>query len=269
MKQYLRYLWIGVVCGILCIFGIWIHSDGCTLSQIILSKSFIYVEFEPSHITVVSREFIPLLLFQILYGSFIYRHFCSASVYFFSRKQDRTKWFLCESGKLYILTLEYLIVMLVTGSLLTALVVPVEFDESAILLAVYYLLIQSLFLFATTIGINICSIIFDNGIGFAIFAAIEMFGIAGYLMMGRILPEDGILTQQYVWLLKINPFAHLVFRVHSSKWPSISGMLNIEGITFDLNSSVLFFLIISLIFVALGVVCVNRHDFITNNKELE
>ena len=128
MRKYRKVLLLGCLCGILCVFSDMVNMEEVSLSQIILRTTFSQTWYHAGFIMSIMKMFIPLLLFQILCGSMIYRYFCCASVYYFTRNASRIKWFLLECAKLYLTCLSFLIIMILTGTAALLLVGKVTID---------------------------------------------------------------------------------------------------------------------------------------------
>ena len=266
MKYYLKLLGLSVLFGMFCFYGSDTFGTDIRLSELIMYPAFFSADFYPQFIMSITHWFVPLLTFQILFGTYIYRHFCSASVYYFSRNKNRIKWYLQETAKLYVFVLCYLGGMLLSGIAITAMQRPIIFDNASIGILLYYLLIHSLYLFVTTLGINILSIRFSGITAFGVVEGINLSAIAIFTLLGSVIDEIELI-QKHSWIFKVNPFAHLVFTIHSSRIKVINTVINIKGIQFDLNVSVIFFAILVTCTMFLGGVGVNQCEFLTNSKE--
>ena len=82
------------------------------LSEIVLKLSF--SEFalcggNASYIGKIMLCFFPSVIFQVISGIELYRHFCTGSVYYFSRCVNRKKWYLKEIIHLYLDSTVYFI----------------------------------------------------------------------------------------------------------------------------------------------------------------
>lgn len=89
MKYYLRFLGIAVCCGIFCMLELAVSRDnGFEVSEIILRFAMQHVKNYRQYLPELTFWFTPLLFFQIFFGTYIYRHFSVASIYFF---QDAVK----------------------------------------------------------------------------------------------------------------------------------------------------------------------------------
>lgn len=267
MKSYMRLLWIAVLCGVLNIYcGILDHTS-ISLTNIVFAMGFGEVIYYPNQISDVMYWYVPLLLFHIFYGTFLYRHFCSASVYYFSRTGNRLEWYIGETVKLFCLCVLYLTVMLVTGIGMVVCFMRLEYKTESFYLLFYYLLLFSLFLFVSTLSINVLSVLWNSAVAFCLVEGIYTLGISVYLSMG--LWTDSTYLKEHMAWLRMNPFAHLVFSVHSSKIGAINQIINEDKFIFDLNESVALYLIAAVIVIISGGIIVKKHDFILLDKERE
>lgn len=98
----IKSILIAVVLGIVYVGIGLMKIDNIKMSEILLANTMSGVEFYPQYISTFSFEYIPIFVFQILFATNIYKHFCSASIYFFSRNANRIKWYLKEVTNIYI-----------------------------------------------------------------------------------------------------------------------------------------------------------------------
>lgn len=267
MKYYARFLFIGALTGFFCIL---VNYDGgreIAASSVILCFSHIQVGCSFSDAYQAFFWFIPLILFQIFYGTYIYRHFSSAGIYFFSRNINRTAWFLAEAMRLYVFSLAYSAITALSGILAAAFLGSVSFDGAVVIVTVYYLAIYSLYLFAVTLGINVLSVLMGSNFGFTGVAGFELMSIALFMLMGDIAAKTESQAAILLMLLNINPYTHIVFSVHSSKNSQLKSIIETNGWNIDFNSSVLALVILSLIIVIVGCIAVNRCNFLVNDRE--
>ena len=265
----MKYKWywlLGSIFGLMCFIEGNDLASTIRFSDIVQYPAFLAIDCMLDFLPQITHWYMPLLFFQIIYGIYIYRHFCSASIYFFSRNINRKKWFLTESFKLYGCTLLYLISMLITGIIVKAFYYDIIWNVEGFIILLYHICIHSLYLFAITLGTNVIAIRFGSSVGFISIMSVNIFFISLYASLGEIISED-ILYTEYSWLLKINPFAHLIFKVHSSEIDSVDNIINKYGMSFDLNYSILLFGIISIAFLILGCIMCEKHEFIKNNIE--
>lgn len=246
--------------------GIFEYSD-TSVSQVILHSAFSGIEYYPQYVVYLSYQYMPLLIFQIVFATYIYKHFCSASIYFFSRNINRIKWFLKEIRKLYIHTVLYLAIFNIVGIMITNLFIKVSVDDGVILLIAYYILIHSLYLFLTTLTINIVAIISRSDIGFIVVEGFILLEMVTYLLLGNRIQND-VIEGVNLYMLKSNLIANLILPIHSSNITSVNKFINEKSLEFDLNFSVLYYLMISIVIIIVGTYVVEKREFIVNNKEM-
>ena len=98
------------------VFGLWLswsymnpYGGVTTLSSLVeqLSGSRGDFPLEPnmSELLSFTLRLLPFLVFQALAGISFYRHYCTASVYIFSRMPNRLKWYRKECALLALHTL--------------------------------------------------------------------------------------------------------------------------------------------------------------------
>lgn len=268
MKYYAKLLPVAAFVGFFCIMNCARNGTLHTFSDMILLFGFQNVSYHPYYIVEITYWFIPLLLFQILYGTCIYRHFCCASIYFFSRCCNRIEWFLKEVLLLYLAAVLYLMILVASGFFAALLFGPVKMDGLSWILLGYYLLIHSLFLLITTLLINLLSILFTSNVSFALVEGMNLSGMAAFCLTGTCFIPDEALLPRYTWILKVNPIAHLIFSVHGSSIDSLDRMINEKGISFDLNLSVGIGFAAAFLATAGGCLLVQHYDFLHANREM-
>ena len=94
-----------------------------------------------------------------------------------------------------------------------------------------------------------------------------MLCVGAYLMIGKKYITGDELISEYEWMIKINPFAHLNIKLHSSSWEIINRAINAKNIDFDLNISVALYILLAILTIFAGGVIVNKHNFIMTNQE--
>lgn len=60
-------------------------------------------------LVMMAGDMVPVFCFELIFGISLYRHYCTCSVYYFSRQNSRSKWYLMESAKLFGYTAEYMV----------------------------------------------------------------------------------------------------------------------------------------------------------------
>lgn len=254
MKYYLKFVLVGIFCGFFCILGYAVRNEKFLCSDIVLLFGMGEVNYFMQYLSNIAYWFMPLLFFQIFFGTYLYRHFCSASIYYFSRYPQRIKWFIKEVICMYIFCIVYLIAMIVSGIISCTFISDVTFDIRAIEVLAFYVLIYSLYLFVTTIGINIVAILCNSNVGFMVVEGINMFFIATFAIVGEFFAPEGVILNEYEWLLKVNPIYYLIFDSNKD--------LN------DFYVSIIVYLIFAALVLCFGCFVINKHNFIETNKEI-
>lgn len=268
IMKIIKTVLVGLIVGIVCVGTGFLNLEYIPLSKIILSNAFDGVDYYPQYISMFTFQYMPLFIFQIFFATYIYKHFCSASVYYFSRSINRINWFLKEVTKIYANAVIYLLTMCASEMIVISMFSTITVDSSAIIITLYYIFIYSLYLLATTLAINVASIMFSSNIGFITVQSIILLSISVFFLLGNYIKDD-ILTEKIIMLLKSNIIANLIFTIHSSRIGKISNLINIKGINFDLNFSIIYYLVLCVAIIIIGCFVVEKHEFIINSKEME
>ena len=175
-----KLLLIGVLCGGLSGLSSFPEEGDVSLAMIVNVLSFGEFNIDTTYIYFFLIRYFPFLLFQALWGVYIYRHFCTASVYFFTRVENRKKWYLGETGKLFLYVFFYLLVLVISYSFCIGWNHRLIIDMKGIVLLLYFLINQTLWLFSMTLFINLLSICWGSSNGFLTIAGLQMAFINKY-----------------------------------------------------------------------------------------
>jgi hypothetical protein len=268
MNNYIKCFLASAFCGIIqSLFYLGLRKT-IYFSDIIIEFGFPIPSMEMVDLMRMSMSFFPLFLFQMLFGTYIYRHFCSASVYYLSRCENRVTWFLKEVLSLYPFMILYIVIMVLVGTLVAEIANQVIYDRESLLLFIYYILIHSLWLFITTLLMNIIAIKLDSGLAFIFTVGIQLSFILLILFSADLFPlDDKLYGVRNSILLQLNPASHLVLYWHSSFIETLDNRINSLNIQFDLNRSVILFILLSVIIVVIGTIIVKKQDLILTNNE--
>lgn len=253
MKYYLRFMIVAVVCGILCVVGFSVTGKEFTASGVIGAFGMSEIDYYLACLSSTTQWIIPLILFQVFFGTYIYRHFCTASVYYFSRNTNRIKWLSYEMIKLYVFCILYLAIMVITGLVVCGLLANLKLDNEMWMKFLLYITLYSLYLFATTLAINLISVISNSSVGFIVVESFNVFCIVAFTIVGDYFAPNGYLEPRYEWMIKVNPFSYLVFST--------------KGVMTDYMTSIIMYAIASIIFIIAGCIIVNKYSFVENYRE--
>ena len=259
---------VAIFCGVFLGFPI---SGGEELSLFVVVNKLSFSEFviNTPYVHQLLIWYFPLILFQILWGTYIYKHFCTASVYYFSRLQKRRGWYLAEAGKLYLLSLLYLIVLVLSTCMVAAVGDRFVIGDGDLFFLVYYLVVHSSWLFAMTLLINLISIKVGSSGGFLAVAGVQFAFIAYFVALENVLNfSDPIVSLELrVLLIKLNPLSHLILKWHSSNIENLDRYINYFQIEFPMWQSLVGMLVLVIVVLSVGIWVVQKQEFITINRE--
>lgn len=269
-KALIKSVGVAILCGAFqALFFLGMREE-ILLSNIILVFGLSDVSFILADLIELSIRLLPFFIFQILFGTYIYQRFCSASIYYFSRCHNRVKWFIKESVKLYAFAFVYPFMMVISGVAVASITNKVVLNPGSLILLIYYGIIHSLWLFLTALLMNVIAIVFDSSYGFMAVVGIQMVSVSSLLLWAEKNVwslQDTTNFEKHVTLLKFNPISHLILTWHSSPLLAVNEQINHLTIDFNLNASVVFFFLISLVVIVFGCFVVKKQEWITLNKE--
>ncbi|HAH19237.1 MAG TPA: hypothetical protein DCL29_09590 [Eubacterium sp.] len=263
--KFVKTIIIGIIVGIMVLIS-GINVTKMNVYQYILYISFTGIGMYKEYIGEFFYRYMPLLIFNIIYGIYIYRHFCCASVYFFSRKNNRIQWFVKEIMDLYIHALLYILMICMTGMMVIFIDDKCFMDYDELIILLYYVIIYSLYLLVTTLAINIVAIVFNSTIGFISVQSVVFFMIAYMMNMGKKLEVIPV-RKRYLLFLKVNPVSNLLFQIHKIKVEDRYKFLLQEGIDIEMRYSIMYFLALVAILIIIGSIVVHKKEFIINDRE--
>lgn len=249
------------------IFGLWLsvsyinpYGGTTTLSSLVEQLSGARGEFplgpNMSELLSFTLRLLPFLVFQALAGISFYRHYCTASVYIFSRVPNRLRWYAKECTLLALETLLYQALMLVAAIALADLRWTITDIPQGLPLLLCHLLIWSLWTFAFTLGVNLLAIFVGSSAAFASLAAVQMVCISALVLLTRL--EDNAQLAQL--LKRANPVTCLIFSWQTSRLSSLGGGIYLED-------SLALVLVLAAVLTALGGYLVERHDLLVSHSD--
>jgi hypothetical protein len=241
------------------------YPQNVSITTCIISMGFNRPHFIPSYLTLLLGDLVPSIIFQVFFGIYIYRHFCVANVYYFSRQCNRVYWYMREVLKLLTYVIIYFCLYIGTSIGIINIIGYAYSDACTIATLFYVLIYQILFTFAFTLLINIVSLFLGSSSGFMVIYAVQTFFVFSLALYDKLLPLKGI------WgvLFKMNPIANLVFTWHSSNNQIFNKNINMLNINFSLNSSIMYFIIINIMTIVIGAWLIKKTDISLENKEVQ
>lgn len=242
---------------------------------------------------------LPLFFFQVIYGTVIYEHYTSASVYYFTRCKSRLRWYGKETAGLFGVSFFY--AFLILGYIGAAGLISGKmfFDSASFWMAFYFLFIYGLWLFVMTLLINVLAILVGSMGSFLLVGGFQTVCIALYGILEQWLnvsilanmlrlKEQGELEElsemermygtleqlkleaaPKILVLKSIPFSNLVLKWHTSASPRLDILMHDLGIeySYDLNLSAAILTGLSVLAFFAGYWIVSRAEFMENERE--
>ena len=250
------------------VFGVWLsvsyinpYGGATTLSSLVEQLSGARGDFplgpNMSELLSFTLRLLPFLVFQALAGIAFYRHYCTASVYIFSRMPNRLRWYAKECALLALETLLYQALMLAAAIGVAAARWTVTDVAHGLPVLLCHLLIWSLWTFAFTLGVNLLAIFVGSSTAFAALAAVQMVCISALIVLNRL--EDNPALAQLV--KRVNPITCLILSWQTSRFTPLGG----GGIY--LEDSLALVLILTAGVAVLGGYLVERHDLLVSHSD--
>ncbi|SKA65686.1 hypothetical protein SAMN02745111_01167 [Eubacterium uniforme] len=256
---------IGIIAGLIGVIG-GVNIENINIAQYIRYLSLVGIGLYKEYVGEVFLRFMPLLVFNVVYGIYIYRHFCCASVYFFTRTDNRIKWFIKEVVSLSVHAFIYLLMYALCGIIAICLFSKPQFSKEVVYLLGYYLLVYTLFLSITTLAINIVSILFNSSVGVLTCESVLFFAITILMFWGERYEKTHI-KKIDLFTLRLNPIANIMFALHTCKNKSVNKYINELNNSFPIEFTIAYFTAVLVLFVIIGSIIVHKKEFIVNDME--
>ena len=264
MKQYMKIiLLIGILGGIFHAFAyINPYSETIQLSELVLQLSGSRGEFPMGNslteLLDFSMRMLPGFIFSAFVGTELYRHFCTASVYVFSRYPHRLIWYSKEVMVVFVAVILFQAIQIATVITTTVCRYQTIFDAAGIGLLMYHFAIHSMWLFLATLFINLLSIYIGSDSAY-------LSVIGGQVALITLLT---FVREDTAPIIRAaNPISHLVIGWHGSENMLYSEVLRTAYQYLNLNGSLLFVVLISVFITLMGGVLIKKHDLMISNLE--
>lgn len=270
-NKYGILLLVAVLGGVyLSIFYVNPYSGVITLSELVLqlsgSRGSFALGFSHTELVSFGMRLFPAFIFELFGGIMLYQHFCTASIFVFSRYPRRLKWYIGEVGQIGGTVCCFHILLLLVSILTTICRYKLQVDGGGIVLLAYYFLIYSLWGYIMTILINLLAIYLGSGMAYGIIITFQSLGIVLFIILDFIVrySRNGISYQQ---VLTWNPIAHLVFAWHKSNLEVSSQMFK-SYINSNLNQSLGIFFFLAVGVTLIGAFVIKNHDLLIADMEM-
>lgn len=246
------------------------HDGAIELSEAVLqlsgSRGGFALGFSYSELASFAMCLFPGFLIEAFAGIMLYRHFCTASTYVFSRYPHRVRWYLREAGRLGGAVCGFHVLLLAVAMLAAAVRYELRMDSAGIMLLAYHFLIHSLWVYVMALSVNLLAVRFGSSAAYALVVSGQLACVVLMNIMDLLVRHsDGRLTYESV--LRWNPIARLVLGWHSSGMEGVNQAPSLLGM--DLNGSLTLFLLLGAMVTFLGVLIMRRHDLLVSDLETE
>lgn len=264
-----------------CLFAIYfslyfINQDTTILlSDVVIKCSFGYHDISYYEIIQITMEFFPILVFIISFGTEIYKRFCVAKTYYFSRCKSILKWYINEVLKLFIKTLLFTVLLPLLCFVFSGIGNTLVVDKESVLLLLYYMLIYTSFLFSVIILINMLAVRFGTIKAYGsllLIIAISTISLSLWINKLPLVLSETVDFKQIARngsYLKYNLVANLIFKWHTSSIKTVDDRIGFYPINFDLNVSGIIMLSIMIISIGAGYLLIRNIDIVQIHSEVE
>lgn len=248
------------------------YNGVITLSESILqlsgSRGAFALGFSYSELAAFAMRLFPEFMIELFAGIMLYRHFCTASIYVFSRYPHRVKWYLGEVGRLCGTICIFNMLLLTAAISTTAFRYELLTDNAGILLLAYHFFIHSLWIYVMTLSVNLLAVYFGSSTAYAWVISVQLVCIVLLNLMDLLVRYcDNGLTygNTVIW----NPIAHLVLGWHDSNMDGMNQAFTSSDIRMNLNGSLILFFLLGIILTSAGALVTKKHDLLVSDLEAE
>ncbi len=243
-----------------------------SLSEMILqlsgSRGDLALGFSFSELISFAMRLFPAFIFELYAGIMLYQHFCTASVYVFSRYTHRVKWYVKEVGLLCGVVCIFHVLLLAAAALTAAFRYEVQVDSAGMVLTMYHFFIYSLWVYSMTLAVNLVALYIGSSKAYTFIMSMQLIGIVLLNLMElvkRCFGNGAFYSGYLVW----NPLAHLVLGWHSSNMEPLDQILATNYMKIDLTVSLIVVLLLGIAITITGAVLVKKRDLLVSDLETE
>lgn len=274
MKHRYQLLFLTALVGGVFLSVLYINPYGgkTTLSEAVLqlsgSRGNFALGFSYPELISFTMRLLPAFIFEAYAGILLYQHFCTASIYIFSRYPHRVKWYLGEVFHLSMAVCTFNLLLLVTAVLTVAVRHELEVDSAGIILIGYHFLIYSLWEYIMALLVNLSAVYLGSSAAYASIVSIQLICIVLLSPMDFLIRHSGG-GLSYENFLVWNPASHLVLGWHDSSMECIVWVLTSSCMQLDLKYTLLIFFLFGITITSAGALIIKKHDLLVSDLETE
>lgn len=267
-RQFGKLLLVGILCGAGSGISFFSEMGEVSLNDIIKYLAFGEFEIGKGYVIFFLKQYFPYLIFQAIWGTYLYQRFCTGSIYYFSRMESRSSWYWKEADKLFLMVGVFLIAYLAATTMVIGVKYEVLFEQLNIWFIIFYFATQVMWLYTMTLLVNIFSISWGSSRGYLIVASVVFISLSYFVLFEDILDftiQENMLLKSI--LLKFNPLSHIVLKWHSCGIEAVNMQLRALGIDFSIGNSVILLLVGAILSTRFGKHVIEKQEFIVLNRE--
>lgn len=237
------------------------YGQEISLKEIILqlsgSRGSFVMGCSLPELTGYMLRMIPGYAVSMIWGIDLYRHFCTASIYVFSRCINRLKWYREILIYLFIKVCIYEITLAGTVVLLSCFCFRVKFWQEGLPTLACHLTLFLLWYFSWILLMNLLAFKFGSSMAAAVVMGIQAIGLAGLGVAG-FLESKHVSDQIIERLVKLNPISYTILG-----W-QFKGMYSISP-----KHSLLFLMTCCISVMLAGGILMQKFEILTEDPETE
>lgn len=235
------------------------NSASVTVSEVILqltgSRGSFQLGINFTELIQFIIRLVPSFVFQALCGIMLYKHYCIACVYIFSRITNRVVWYSKNTLAIALLSILYYFVVLMAAVITTSIRWELIWDPNASKAIINYIIIWSAWTYIYTLMVNIISIYIGSGLSFTIVLAIQSILISSLRFL-TLFEENSAIRHV---LMRMNPVTCLIFGWQTSRKDVINAIY--------FEDSILLVCALAIIVILLGGVIIKKRDLLISGEE--
>lgn len=210
---------------------------------------------------------IPNYIFVIFFGTTIYQHFCTASVYVFSRHSNRKYWYLKEVSLLGLYSFVFQIVVAVTAVIMAIFRYEVILNKAGMTLFLIHIVTHGLWFFTLSLLMNVIAIMVGSNTAFLCVTTCQMLCITalGLLQTVKDMKENQGIVEL---IIVLNPITRIILGWHKSVNEYLASALFSRYDVLYFSHSFLFLLFSCCVIILCGGYVINKHDLLIADIEL-
>ncbi|MBQ3782493.1 MAG: hypothetical protein II838_03480 [Lachnospiraceae bacterium] len=211
----------------------------------------------------ILQNYVPFILFSIVFSTYIYRHFCNCSVYFFTRCENRSRWYTKEIIKLFgFSTLNSIFILL--GHIATGLISKkIVFSLDQMWIVGWYISLYSIWCFSLTLMANILAILKGSAFGISIVFSVQAIITLLLLTIDSKKELSGSNLKRMVY----NPVSYLVGNWYRVYWRG-KKIMGVDPCNLSMTTGYAIWGSVCIAVVLFGMYVVHKVEIIKSNKEI-